>query len=391
MLFVLVIPLIGFAQVDTAVTSQFQQVFEVPVQEILVPTVVEVALPDVEDKRTQFLVVDTVTGNRVASLYDTQFEIEPVFYQVSEAGRILPSLTDDNQSTNKTFPVSADAGGAVTLLVESAEAFSASGIMLDLARNVALPTNVAIEAEVDGDREVVVANTRVNSTRVTFPETVSQFWYITLQYAQPLRINELRFSQTDVDESVEYTLRFLAQPDTTYQVYLDPESYVSLDRIESGNLSSDEEVVVIEEVISVTPNPGFVFSDTDEDGIPDRRDNCVLTANPEQLDVNDNGRGDQCDDFDRDGIINSKDNCVNQPNREQLDEDADGFGDSCDEEESRVTEKYSWIPWAAMGFALFVFALLFIIVLRRVQAEKRKEESDQMIKEPVNDIKQDSL
>jgi len=263
--------------------------------------------------------------------------------------------------------------------------------MLDLARNVALPTNVAIEAVVDGDREVVVANKRLNSTRVTFPETVSQFWYITLQYAQPLRINELRFSQTDVDESVEYTLRFLAQPDTTYQVYLDPESYVSLDRIDSGNLSSDEEVLVIEEAISVTSNPGFVFSDTDEDGIPDRRDNCVLTANPEQLDVNENGRGDKCDDFDRDGIINSKDNCVNQPNREQLDEDADGVGDSCDEEESRVTEKYFWIPWAAMGFALFVFALLFIIVLRRVQAEKKKEELDQLIKEPVNDINIDSL
>ena len=80
-------------------------------------------------------------------------------------------------------------------------------------------------------------------------------------------------------------------------------------------------------------------------------DNCISTINPDQIDVNRNGRGDACDDFDQDGLINTRDNCPNIPNRNQIDTDGDKIGDVCDNEESRTTEKYPWLPWVGIGFA----------------------------------------
>ena len=86
-----------------------------------------------------------------------------------------------------------------------------------------------------------------------------------------------------------------------------------------------------------------------------------------------NGRGDACDDFDRDGVINSKDNCPNNPNRNQLDTDGDGIGDVCDREESRVTERYPWLPWLGIGFVALVLLGLFVMVAREMPAAMREE------------------
>jgi hypothetical protein len=58
--------------------------------------------------------------------------------------------------------------------------------------------------------------------------------------------------------------------------------------------------------------------DTDGDGIPDSRDNCPHTFNPDQADADHDGIGDVCD------------NCRNTPNPDQKDSDHDGIGDVCD-------------------------------------------------------------
>jgi len=178
----------------------------------------------------------------------------------------------------------------------------------------------------------------------------------------------------------------LAKPGSAYDVYFNPESFVTLPFNESGDLSSDTDVLVVSDVQTVVSNPDFVLSDSDSDGVPDQTDNCVSVANEDQTDIDSNGRGDACDDFDRDGVINSIDNCINQPNRAQSDEDGDEIGDACDTDESRVTEKYSWIPWVAMGTALLVFALLFAIVLRRIEKERLLQESEEEVRQPNSDI-----
>jgi hypothetical protein len=128
-------------------------------------------------------------------------------------------------------------------------------------------------------------------------------------------------------------------------------------------LALDEDVLTIEPV-PTEQNPGYIRADVDGDGVPDILDNCVSVENSDQTDVDGNERGDVCDDFDKDGLVNSKDNCPNEPNRRQIDTDADGLGDVCDDEESRLTEKYKWIPWVGIGFATLVILILFAITAR---------------------------
>jgi hypothetical protein len=51
-----------------------------------------------------------------------------------------------------------------------------------------------------------------------------------------------------------------------------------------------------------------VETDTDGDGVPDSRDNCILVPNPDQKDSDNDGYGDACDgDVNNDGIVNSLD------------------------------------------------------------------------------------
>lgn len=80
------------------------------------------------------------------------------------------------------------------------------------------------------------------------------------------------------------------------------------------------------------PAPGD--GDTDGDGVPDRganSDNCPRRPNPQQNDLDDDGKGDACDaDDDGDGLKDWDDLCPTMADPENKDTDNDLVGDVCD-------------------------------------------------------------
>jgi len=117
---------------------------------------------------------------------------------------------------------------------------------------------------------------------------------------------------------------------------------------ESDEAVTEEGVVIDDFIVS-----GYVDDeDDDDDGILDVDDNCPLTPNADQSDLDGDGIGDVCDDDDDgDGIIDSEDNCPTTPNANQADADGDGIGDVCDTDNDNdgVLNDYDQCPETAPG------------------------------------------
>lgn len=73
-------------------------------------------------------------------------------------------------------------------------------------------------------------------------------------------------------------------------------------------------------------------NDVDGDGVENGVDSCPTISNPQQVDSDGDGLGDECDvDDDDDGIEDRLDNCVNVPNSDQLDDNQNSVGDACED------------------------------------------------------------
>ncbi len=81
------------------------------------------------------------------------------------------------------------------------------------------------------------------------------------------------------------------------------------------------------------PNPCLLDENQDSDGdfISDAEDNCLFINNPTQLDLDEDGIGNVCDDdVDGDGLANDHDGCILFPDPSDTDTDGDGTPDVCD-------------------------------------------------------------
>lgn len=360
-----ILPPLPKSSSDHEVMSMFRQFKNLAMVPIKVPTVVEVPFSESVSNRYDFAVFDVGAAAFQPYLFIERRQTnQPMSSMNVSDGRIARmEMLDGDASTFADFVLPETGQGQTRLVLTSSKSITLNKITLLLDQYVALPTSIEVRAVAESGEKIVLARSRMQGTTVVFPKTSAREWNISLTYGQPLRISELVLNDEDGEVSSIRVLRFLAQPNHSYRIYFDADRSVLMRVGEVGNLFSDADVMHLA-TIPAQSNTGYVLADTDGDGVPDIRDNCVSTTNSDQVDVNENGRGDVCDDFDKDGVMNMADNCPNDPNYNQADADGDKIGDICDTEESRVTEKYPWLPWVGMGFAGSVLIVLFALTAR---------------------------
>ncbi len=361
------------------------------VEGIKVPTVVEISLPAYNSFRDLLLVKDLSTGQYLGNYLKTNQVVTNLeLIELSSLETALsidfPSkenqiLVDGKYNNSVDFDVDEKGYGYVKLNFEAKNPIKTSQLNLSLDRFVSLPNKIKVEVEEENGRlRTVFSSERLGGDIINFPETAGKSFVVTLEYSQLLRINEITFVQNNAKTEIgENTVRFLALPETSYQIFYDADWFPQFSVTEKGDYADDKGVLVLKagnNNFSVLENSTFKESDIDGDGVADRIDNCVNVKNSDQADVDRNGRGDACDDWDRDGFINSLDNCPEVANRDQEDIDGDGIGDACDNKDNRIIESNPWIVWVGLGAAALAIIFLFVLVAKTPDPEENKEREE---------------
>lgn len=345
--------------------SPFRNVMIVQNVSLRVPSIIEVPSPKILDRSDAAVLTEHNSLIPVRYFEEQETDRIPARVKADPSTGSPQFLVDDDLDTSAEFGITdPNVPQITTIQLQTEEPVTTSRISLILAEHVALPNTIQIRANVNGERKIIVGERTLHSETVRFPEVTTRKLWIQFTHGQPLRILELKHEQKNAEQNTSAYFRFLAKPDQSYRIYYNADRTVSIDSGEAPDLSQDKGVVRIK-ADQEKENPLYTPSDVDGDGVPDYRDNCVQVKNPKQVDRNENGRGDACDDFDRDGIINARDNCPETPNRDQTDTDGDGIGDACDKTENRITERYPWLPWLGMGLSALIITLLFVSVLRK--------------------------
>jgi hypothetical protein len=356
--------------------TKYQDYGNVPTLNIKIPSVVEVGLVPDQIRVSDFGVYDSTAKMFVPYRFipSNQTVQKTLSVQDINNGKIIPSLSDDNQMTDYQFEVPSNTGkwGKADLYLKYDRVIKSNSISLSLSDYVKLPSSITLQAVINGKWVVLLNQVNPTTSIINFPETKSDLWRLEIEYTQPLRVQEITLNDLS-DQSPKAVMRFLALPNHEYQIFANPEYMIRdyTDYIESSDLINPI-TLVYGGSVSFVLNKAFVPVDSDGDQIMDSKDNCPNIFNPNQLDVNNNNIGDECDDFDGDSVIQSRDNCPSTPNMNQQDTDGDGIGDACDPDESRITERYPWIVWVGLGFATLVFVVLLLLA---VQRSKQNNES----------------
>ena len=358
----------NISEKNTEIIQSFRNYFEVEQLDIQTPEVLNIKLP-VSTDIPHFGVYNKTSDRFEPYFYvetsDVVWGDEPI--QVLTTQGNPEGINDKSFDTYVDFELNENSAGYTQISYLFQNEIRSNSIDLSLAQYVSLPNSVTVKALVDGSQKTLLSNSRPTTRKITFPETISREWKIEFTYSQPLRINELQINNLNIKKNSPQ-LTFLAQPNTEYAVYTNPDTILRQETSERPNLNVDIDGNI--ESVSIDTfleNSIFRPSDKDRDSISDMNDNCVNTPNTDQEDINNNGRGDVCDDFDKDGILNNKDNCINEPNRDQADIDGDGIGDICDGEESRLTEQHPWIVWGGILLAAVIFLGLLASTVRKIR------------------------
>jgi hypothetical protein len=364
------------SEVDPKINEELIKVYknyiQVPKQDIVVPTTLEVSFSADRINNEYFGVY-----NETDKKFTTSLVLGDQYSGVNNGSAIdaktnedLSGLFTDGSNFKKDFYLDKDGNsGSAVVYINYPKAIKSNSLNISFDNYVLLPKSLTLKAEVNGMEVIVLNKIKPTSSNINFLTTTASKWILEMEYSQPLRISNIHLN--DALNASTKKIIFLSLPNKTYRIYANPEVVPQLyTNDDYSNVPSSMQGTKKIGPFSVLENPSFVLSDSDKDSIPDVRDNCPGVPNFDQEDIDQNGRGDVCDDYDRDGIINSIDNCRDVLNYDQRDTDGDKIGDTCDSDESRFTEKYPWIVWAGIAFAAIVFLVLLFIAGNEIRKQK---------------------
>ena len=386
-LFILIFPFFALAECGLTCQSNslpgettFKNKAKINFSNITIPRVVEFSLPFDNNIRNSYLIFNSESNKVIASKLTKIKKEDSITLKAKNTNNSrkildLKNISDGNSETFAEFSFSEkkDIHGKVlpdvaVFDIISSRVIDTNGLSIYIDKLTTMPQSIRLSIIENGKERLLLPYKNISNTNVLFPRIKANHFHIEIKYTDILRIREIIFNEINVSSLIVQNVRFLALPDTKYEVLYNSDKYVKIKTGEVPDLEKEKNPIKAN--IEIISNIEYEKGDSDKDGVIDKMDNCIEVPNADQQDKDKNGKGDACEDFDKDGIINSKDNCPNVANKLQKDTDGDNKGDVCDSEESRFFAKYPWIPTLAITLVGIIVFILIIITLKKDEKHK---------------------
>jgi hypothetical protein len=150
------------------------------------------------------------------------------------------NLIDRDQRTGVRFDVMGDAVVKTDLSVDFSSSTLVSGFVLNLGQNVTFPLWVEVRGVgSDGEEKILLTTGSLSSERINFLATEVMGLRVRFEHIQPLYLTELIIIEDRPEQTVRHGLRWLALPQRTYDIYLNPDHSVRIPTGEAGDLRGD--------------------------------------------------------------------------------------------------------------------------------------------------------
>lgn len=369
------------------VISVYQTVSRIETPEFEIPTVVRVDV-----------MADTLAyqdWKKLLLVEESTQTIQPIQVQSNTLSQVITRIEDGQEIQDESLQPENNSGflfpfdkeneeNTYTIQVSYTQPIMTEQLDLNFDTNVVSPFELTLSYEdIETKEDIVLFNRkRISSNLTPILYTSASEFTLVFYYDQPIQLNSISLARS-IQNTISRSVYFLARPGETYALYSEPAGTVRDYREpEEGNYLSKANSAVPVTLLPDESNPDYIPPDEDNDGVINTEDNCIDVPNPDQEDLNRNGKGDACDDFDTDGVINARDNCIDVPNSRQIDTDGDGVGDKCDTEESRILERYVFLPWIGVAFGLSAVFLLLFLTLRKERQKNKTGNKNQQTKHP---------